>query len=86
MSRTKASPQVLTSAAALVGVIFAFTGGLLPLTATSPPKFLDASVNSCRLERVGTQLVHCDNLTGAGVQAPTWIPEATTVPASDTCS
>ena len=29
----------------------------------------------CPLERIGTQLVRCDNLTGAGVPAPYWIPE-----------
>jgi hypothetical protein len=29
----------------------------------------------CPLMRVGTQLVRCDNLTGAGVSAPFWIPE-----------
>ncbi|MHC6230000.1 hypothetical protein ACX5I6_09905 [Arthrobacter sp. MMS24-T111] len=29
----------------------------------------------CPLERIGTQLVRCDNLTGAGVAAPFWIPE-----------
>jgi hypothetical protein len=30
---------------------------------------------SCPLERIGTQLVRCDNFTGAGVAAPAWIPE-----------
>ncbi|TQJ33570.1 hypothetical protein [Arthrobacter sp. SLBN-122] len=29
----------------------------------------------CPLERIGTQLVRCDNLTGTGVDAPYWIPE-----------
>ncbi|MEW1808843.1 hypothetical protein [Pseudarthrobacter sp. NPDC080039] len=29
----------------------------------------------CPLERVGTQLVRCDNLTGGNVSAPDWIPE-----------
>ena len=29
----------------------------------------------CPLERIGTQLVRCDNLTGAGADAPFWIPE-----------
>lgn len=28
----------------------------------------------CPLERLGTQLVRCDNLTGAGVIAPPYIP------------
>lgn len=30
---------------------------------------------TCSLERVGAQLIHCDSLTGAGVSAPSWIPE-----------
>ena len=29
---------------------------------------------NCRLERVGLQYVRCDNLTGAGVAAPRWVP------------
>jgi hypothetical protein len=28
----------------------------------------------CPLARIGTQLVRCDDLTGAGVTAPAWIP------------
>lgn len=33
------------------------------------------SFENCLLTRIGTQLVRCDNLTGAGVPAPFWIPE-----------
>jgi hypothetical protein len=33
------------------------------------------SYQYCPLTRIGTQLVRCDNLTGAGVPAPFWIPE-----------
>lgn len=29
----------------------------------------------CPLERIGTQFVRCDSLTGAGVPAPEWVPE-----------
>lgn len=29
----------------------------------------------CILERVARQYVRCDNLTGAGVPAPLWVPE-----------
>jgi hypothetical protein len=36
------------------------------------PRF---SYENCELNRVGTQLVKCDNLTGGGVQAPVWVPE-----------
>jgi hypothetical protein len=31
---------------------------------------------SCQLTRIGDQLIRCDMLTGAGVEAPSWIPEA----------
>jgi len=31
---------------------------------------------ACQLQRVGTQFVRCDNLTGNGVAAPAWIPHA----------
>ncbi|MGO4385435.1 hypothetical protein [Specibacter sp. RAF43] len=31
---------------------------------------------ACELTRIGTQLVRCDSLTGAGVTAPLWVPES----------
>ena len=34
-----------------------------------------ATPASCPLERVGTQLVRCDDLTGNGQPAPQWIPQ-----------
>jgi peptidoglycan/LPS O-acetylase OafA/YrhL len=30
---------------------------------------------SCAIQRVGTQFVRCDNLTGNGVPAPAWVDE-----------
>jgi hypothetical protein len=30
---------------------------------------------NCQLARIDTQLVRCDNLTGAGVAAPVGIPQ-----------
>jgi hypothetical protein len=39
------------------------------------------SPGSCPLQRIGTQFVRCDNLTGAGVPAPEWIPELGSTPA-----
>jgi hypothetical protein len=38
-----------------------------------PDRF--SSDDNCLLSRVGTQYVKCDNLTGAGVPAPAWVPE-----------
>ena len=38
-------------------------------TVTSTEK----SVSDCSLERLGTQFVRCDDLTGNGVTAPGWV-------------
>jgi hypothetical protein len=40
-----------------------------------PPVVYPTSPGRCPLERVGDQLVRCDNLTGAGAVAPPWVPE-----------
>ena len=34
-----------------------------------------SDTRSCLMERIGTQLIRCDTLTGAGTNAATWIPE-----------
>ena len=53
--------------------------GTLPAAArqdpgpAAPPQAHDTS--SCALQRVGTQYVACDNLTGNGVPAPAWVEE-----------
>ena len=39
----------------------------------SGPVSRDSS--NCQLKRVGTQFVRCDNLTGNGAPAPSWLPE-----------
>lgn len=41
-------------------------GPMLERTSTS---------TSCSLQRVGTQFVRCDDLTGNGVPAPEWVPQ-----------
>ena len=40
--------------------------------ATAPAS--DKNTSHCSLERVGTQYVRCDNLTGNGASAPGWLP------------
>ena len=35
---------------------------------------VETSSHHCLLERVGTQYVRCDDLTGNGVPAPVWVP------------
>jgi hypothetical protein len=53
--------------------------GWLPVATASPPDPPQgiAFADGCPLQRIGTQLVRCDNLTGSGVRAPSWIPELT---------
>lgn len=53
---------------------FFLSAGPAPATAGYDEEVLNTYVD-CPLERIGTQLVRCDNLTGAGVDAPSWIPE-----------
>lgn len=52
----------------------------LPASARQDPGEVAVSpaqtaTHQCLLERVGTQYVRCDNLTGNGVQAPASLPE-----------
>jgi hypothetical protein len=68
-----------TAAAALLSLLLVATGAS---TASARPDPGDAgsagdvtSGQNCPLRRIDTQLVRCDNLTGAGVSAPLWIPE-----------
>ena len=55
--------------------------GALPAAARQDPGQVDTppqpttAVYFCPLERVGTQFVACDNLTGNGVPAPRWVHE-----------
>jgi hypothetical protein len=74
------------------GIVTAFATILVAATGTGsavaapdpgPVRTYPASAQSsadCPLERVGTQLVRCDNLTGAGVPATEWVPELGTTP------
>ena len=67
------SKRILAVPAALLTAVFLLGGTSAPSSTTSgntPTTYVD-----CPLERIGTQLVRCDNLTGAGAAAPSWIPE-----------
>jgi hypothetical protein len=77
MSRTRVNVHARRSGAVMAGLFLLLTGWLPVATACPPPDPLQPSVNGCPLQRIGTQLVRCDNLTGAGVRAPSWIPEQT---------
>jgi len=60
-------------------VLLMLGGWLLPVATASPPDPPQDIFSSrrCPLRRIDTQLVRCDALTGAGVRAPSWIPELT---------
>ena len=66
------------SAAAAAATIIA---GLAAIPATArpdpgePAPVRPSTDWTCPLQRIDTQLVRCDNLTGAGVTAPSWVPE-----------
>jgi hypothetical protein len=75
MSHTRVNVRVRRSGAVLAGALLLLAGSLPLATASPPPNPSQSVVNGCPLERIGTQLVRCDNLTGAGVRAPSWIPE-----------
>jgi hypothetical protein len=64
----------LLTAAAVVPAAARPDGG--PLRQPAAESFQVPFIH-CPLERVGTQLVRCDNLTGAGVVAAPWVPERT---------
>ena len=60
------------------GVVLLLSGWLPVATASPPdPPHGTAFAAGCPLRRIDTQLVRCDNLTGSGVRAPSWIPELT---------
>ena len=73
---TVTATTLVASAAALVVGIAAAPAIAIPDPGQWPPghvQFIDH--DRCALERVGTQFVKCDDLTGAGVAAPSYIPE-----------
>jgi hypothetical protein len=48
----------------------------IPEPGPAPAAHSDTSfATRCELQRVGTQFVRCDDLTGAGVPAPSFVPE-----------
>jgi hypothetical protein len=66
----------LSTTIATAGLVAAL--GTLPAAARQDPgpaPTEDWQSAYCPLERVDTQFVACDNLTGNGVPAPSWVPE-----------
>ncbi|MGR0317831.1 hypothetical protein [Agromyces sp. ZXT2-3] len=77
-STALATSALIASASALLTAIAAAPAVARPEPAPEPAISVIAGQSddrACPLERVGTQFVRCDDLTGAGVPAPSHIPE-----------
>jgi hypothetical protein len=61
--------------AASVILLLTISASLAEASPAPDPVTPTTSARNCPLTRVGTQFVRCDNLTGAGVSAPPWVPE-----------
>ena len=73
MVQSRVVPRLVASAAAGLLLLGA---GISPAAAMQDPGGpLTTPSRACSLERIGTQFVWCDYLTGAGVEAPSFVPE-----------
>ncbi|HEU4755382.1 MAG TPA: hypothetical protein VFS72_01875 [Agromyces sp.] len=70
---TLTASALVATGAALLAAIAATPAAARPDPAQWPVVQVDG--DQCPLERIGTQFVRCDLLTGAGVPAPSYIPE-----------
>lgn len=75
------SSSALRLGTVAVITMFLAGAGFAPAVAMKAPEPITSPLSveqdawNCPLMRVGTQLVRCDNLTGAGASAPSWVPE-----------
>lgn len=77
ISTANSARTALAIAAILAGAAAPASAGQDPGPARSSAwTASEYSSGHCPLTRVGTQFVRCDNLTGAGVPAPPWVPES----------
>jgi len=65
----------IVAGAAFLSLAAAGPAGARPEPAPSAPTVQSSAAQPCLLTRIGDQFVRCDNLTGAGVAAPSWVPE-----------
>jgi hypothetical protein len=65
-------------AASIAAALVVIGLGATPASArqdSGPPIAASGHAGGCHLQRVGTQFVRCDNLTGNDVPAPAYIPK-----------
>ena len=72
---TVTATTLVASAAALLAAIATAPAFAVPDPGQWPGLVEPIDHDRCELQRVGTQFVECDYLTGAGVPAPSYIPE-----------
>ena len=75
-SQHRRTAFVLSATAPVLALLLA--AGALPAAARQDAGLSNpqqASTPFCAVERVGSQYVACDNLTGNGVPAPAWVDE-----------
>lgn len=73
--RTLSASVLAVAAGALLATAAAGAAAARPDAPPEPVSVQSVSHAKCPLTRVGTQFTRCDDLTGAGVPAPSWIPE-----------
>jgi hypothetical protein len=64
-----------TAATAATTALLIVASALPAAARPDPGDPLPPQSSRCPLQRIGRQLVRCDNLTGAGVSAPSWVPQ-----------
>jgi hypothetical protein len=76
MNRTQllARCSAAAAAATIIAGLAAIPATARPEQGPPVPDRISCELN-CPLQRIGTQLVRGDNLTGGGVTAPVWVPE-----------
>jgi hypothetical protein len=74
ITRSAVASILIVGAGALIATAAAGSASARP---EAPPEPIPVAVQyaECALTRVDTQFARCDELTGAGVPAPSWIPE-----------
>lgn len=66
----------LAAAALLLAVVVPAPAFAKPDPGTSGGMVPVLTGQQCPLTRIGTQFVRCEDLTGAGALAPSWVPES----------
>jgi hypothetical protein len=75
IARTIAGSVLVIAAGAVLATVAAGAATARPESAPEPPAVQSTRFGQCPLERIDDQFVRCEDLTGAGVAAPAWLPE-----------